>query len=326
MSLPDPALPYFSNHAFPVYAADVPSLSQAIERLYDLKVGLTSVQEGAPHERPHKPLLLLAVFDLLDEGLATPDRIVWCQELRDRFRVRFAVVRKHNDQCSPDLPFCHLAGDGFWLAVEEDGLTPVRRKIRSADLGCIHARFTDGFDTLVAIPENRRRMREAIVARYFPQHAATLLASDATSSDATPPSATLRDEEVVYGRSSAFRRKILEIYDHQCAACGLRIRLPEAYDVSFIDAAHLIPFAESRNDHPTNGLALCKNHHWAMDRSLIAPCPDRHWRVSPVLDARRSTGERELIELAGKPMLLPREEAFYPAEEFLRWRCERLSA
>ncbi len=26
-------------------------------------------------------------------------------------------------------------------------------------------------------------------------------------------------------------------------------------------ATHLIPFSESRNNHPTNGLALCKNHH-----------------------------------------------------------------
>jgi len=33
-------------------------------------------------------------------------------------------------------------------------------------------------------------------------------------------------------------------------------------------ATHLIPFSESRNDHPTNGLALCKNHHWAMDRVM----------------------------------------------------------
>ena len=36
-------------------------------------------------------------------------------------------------------------------------------------------------------------------------------------------------------------------------------------------ATHLIPFSESRNDHPTNGLALCKNHHGTMERNLIAP-------------------------------------------------------
>ena len=47
-------------------------LAAAIERLYDLNVGTTPLEEGAPHEKPHKPLLLLAIFDLLNEGLATP--------------------------------------------------------------------------------------------------------------------------------------------------------------------------------------------------------------------------------------------------------------
>ena len=308
----------------------VPSLPQAIERLYELNVDTTTKQnDGSPHEKPHKPLLLLAAFDLLDEGLAAPDRIPWCQALRDRFKARFEVVRKLNDQCSPDLPFLYLGGDGFWEPLLRDtaGIRPLDRTPLVGDFDCAFARFTDGFDILAALPENRRQMREALVARYFPQHAAALLpSSNRQSLIDNRQSNALREDAPEYGRSPAFRRKILEIYDHQCAACGLRIRLPAAYDVSFIDAAHLIPFAESRNDHPTNGLALCKNHHWAMDRNLIAPCPDRRWHVSRVLDARRSNGERELLDLAGKPLRLPRDEAFHPAEEFLRWRCARLSA
>lgn len=307
----------------------MPSLPQAIERLYDLNVGTTPVEDGPPHEKPHKPLLLLAVFDLIDEGLATSDRIPWCQELRARFKARFDVVRKHNDQCNPDLPFRYLAGDGFWQAFEADGSTPIRRDIRVSDLGQVHARFTDGFDLLVAFPENRHRMREALVTRYFPQHAAQLLPSSSfglPSAISHPPSSSLAEETPEFGRSPAFRRKILEIYDHQCAACGLRIKLPTARDVSFIDAAHLIPFAESRNDHPTNGLALCKNHHWAMDRDIIAPGPDHQWHVSRFVDPRRSNGERELRALSGQTLLLPQDPAFHPEPEGLRWRIHRLSA
>ena len=306
----------------------VPSLDQAIERLYDLNVGTTPVDEGPPHERPHKPLLLLAVFDLIDDGLATPDRIPWCPELRERFKARFEVVRKHNDQCNPDLPFRYLAGDGFWQAFETDGSTPIRREIRVSDLGKVHARFTDGFDLLVAIPENRRKVREALVSRYFPQHAAALLGpiSNRPSTISNRPSASLHEDELEYGRSPAFRRKILEIYDHQCAACGLRIKLPTARDVSFIDAAHLIPFADSHNDHPTNGLALCKNHHWAMDRNIIAPGPDHHWHISRFVDPRRSNGEEELKELSGNSVLLPQDPAFHPDATGLQWRLERLSA
>jgi putative restriction endonuclease len=305
-------------------------LAAAIERLYDLNVGTTPVQEGAPHEKPHKPLLLMAAFDLIDEGIATPDHIPWCQAIRDRFTARFNLVRKHNDQNNPDLPFRYLAGDGFWKPLEADGVTPVRREIRVSDIGQVFARFTDGFEFLVAIPENRRQMREALVARYFPHHAAALLSSSSPpqSSIPEPPSQRVAEDEPEFGRSPAFRRKILEIYDHQCAACGLRIKLPAAYDVSFIDAAHLVPFSVAPNDHPTNGLALCKNHHWAMDRNLIAPAPatNPYWLVSPVLDPRRSTGEADLLTLAGKSLLLPQDQAFHPDAGGLKWRCEQLIA
>lgn len=310
------------------------TLDQAIERLYDLHVGTTPVEEGSPHERPHKPLLLLAVFDLIDEGKATPERITWCQELRDRFTARFLLVRKHNDQNNPDLPFRYLAGDGFWQAFEGNGSTPIQREIRVSDIGKVFARFTDGFQYLVAIPANRQLMREALISRYFP-HLSQIKNSSRQSSATTDQQSSILDrqsnlhvaeEEPEYGRSPAFRRKILEIYDHQCAACGLRIRLPAGNDVSFIDAAHLIPFSESHNDHPTNGLALCKNHHWAMDRDILAPGPDLHWHVSKIIDPRRSNGEKELADLAGKSLLLPKDPAFHPDEAALGWRLEKLIA
>jgi putative restriction endonuclease len=97
-------------------------------------------------------------------------------------------------------------------------------------------------------------------------------------------------------------------------------------DLTFVDGAHLIPFWESRNDHPTNGLALCKNHHWAMDRFLLVPTPDRTWKVSPRLDARRSPGEEALMRLDGKPLLPPHDDAFLPDKAGLAWRAERLYA
>lgn len=303
----------------------MPKISQAIEKLYALQLGVTSEADGTRHERPHKPLLLLAVFDLLDAGLATPDRIPWCQELRDGFTRRFELVRKHNDGNTPENPFRYLQGDGFWAAWKKtsDGKHPLTSPPLVGDLGRVFAHFTDGFDILVSIPENRKIMREALVARYFPGQAEQLLGPIEADQPNEP---RLEDEPLEYGRDPAFRRKIIDIYDHQCAACGLRIRLPQAQDVSFIDAAHLIPFSESRNDHPTNGLALCKNHHWAMDRHLIAPGPDLTWHVSPVLDPRRSNGEEELFGLAKRAVLPPREAAFIPDQEGLIWRVGRLIA
>ena len=100
-------------------------------------------------------------------------------------------------------------------------------------------------------------------------------------------------------------------------------------DLTFVDAAHLIPFGDKElggNDHPSNGMALCKIHHWAMDQRVIAPAPDGQWHVSPILDARRSLGEAELRRLKDQPILLPHDEAFLPSQEALAWRLERLAA
>jgi putative restriction endonuclease len=243
-------------------------------------------------------------------------------ELRDRFTARFEVVRKLNDRNSPDLPFRHLSGDGIWQAFEPDGTTPLRHELRAADLGRVFARFTGGFERVAAVPAARSQLREAVVARYFPWTGSALL-------DATPRTAPLSEPKVAedapeYGRSAAFRKTFLSLYDHQCAACGLRILLPLGHHVSFIDAAHLLPWGEYRNDHPTNGLALCKNHHWAMDHGVIAPSPDHTWHVSRLLVAHRSSGETQLRQLAGQPVLLPRDPAFHPDPNGLAWRWERL--
>jgi putative restriction endonuclease len=278
--------------------------AEAIDRLYDLRPGTTPLAEGSPHERPHKPLLILAALDLIDEGLASAERIPWCQELRDRFSARFVRVRKHNDQNTPENPFLYLQSEGFWQSwIEENGnRMPLQSTPLVNQIGKVFARFAEGFEHLMSQPATRQLFREALISRYFPQ-----LRSDPTPKVESTSSLSLVAEDTPeYGRSSAFRRLVLDIYDHQCAACGLRIRLASG--------------------NPTNGLALCKNHHWAMDRDIIAPGPDLHWHVSKHLDPRRSNGEKELHELAGKSLLLPKDPAFHPQEEGLVWRRERLSA
>jgi hypothetical protein len=43
-------------------------------------------------------------------------------------------------------------------------------------------------------------------------------------------------------------------------------------------------------------------------------------------DPRRSNGEKELHELAGKSLLLPKDPAFHPNEKGLVWRSDRMTA
>ncbi len=306
------------------------NFTDAVEVLYNLNAGVIGTGAGR-HERPHKPVLLLAIFDALAEGRARPDLVPWSDWLRERFRRYFDLVKSHNDECSPENPFLYLRSDGFWMPVHATptGETPLAETpaARDLDTGRVLARFIAGWDVLVASPEYRMGFRDALVSRYFP-HARRAIAEEfiepsALGMPAEPAVAEELPEETAPGRSSAFRRRVLEIYDFQCVACGLRIWMPER-ELSFVDAAHLVPFAETRNDHPTNGLALCKNHHWALDQRLIAPDPSAIWRVSRHLEPRRSRGEEELVRLAGQPLLRPAEPAFAPERGGLEWRFARL--
>lgn len=265
--------------------------------------------------------MVLAALDAISAGVATPERIEWSAWLRDRFKGYFDVVHGANDSCTPENPFYYLKSDGFWEPMRVGAAGPSQLeappKAGDADSGTVYARFIPDWTLLVAEKISRSSIREAIIARYFPwcrERLGSLIGEGEVAATEIAPAA---------GRSAAFRRQVLEVYDFQCCACGLRILIPER-EITFVDAAHIVPFATSRNDHPTNGMALCKNHHWAMDQGLISPDSTRVWRVSLDLEPRRSKGEEELAGLGGRRMLLPSESAYAPDIRALEWRHSRL--
>lgn len=320
------------RHVRRMTAAPLSSIEDVVEKLYDLHVGVVGTEQGGRHERPHKPVLLLAVLDLIADGQATPEAVPWSSGLRERFRKYFSLVRARDDKDTPQYPFRYLQSDEIWWPTQDvDGRRIALEREPQAverDSGRVQAALTGGLERFVLTPSDRTRLRKALVARFFPEARERLepLYRDAVNPEVVADRVVNADESVQpqAGRKQGFRRKVLEIYDHQCTACGLRINVPNVPDGTFIDAAHLIPFSDSRNDHPTNGLALCKNHHWAMDRYLIAPAADGTWRTSPRLIAHRSDGERQIAELNGRRVLPPNDSAYQPSEAALRWRCERL--
>ena len=127
-----------------------------------------------------------------------------------------------------------------------------------------------------------------------------------------------------YARDTAFSRVVRAAYDYRCAACGLRVFLDDG--TILVDAAHIIPFSVSKDNDPRNGMALCRNHHWAMDKYLVAPTPANPrpvWRVSGDLD-RRIEGQTDLLSLDGTAVLQPRDARYHPREDTLKWRMEHL--
>jgi len=299
-----------------------------LERLYNLRR-----DKSGSHERPHKPALLLSIIDLLDHGIITRNEVPLSDELVATFKRYFAVVRRENDQPTIQNPYFHLCGDKFWQLVPaagerqiyQEGATSGAPSVAELRRRVVFGKFDDGIWGLLSEPVARHQLREALIARYFPEDRDKLTAITAAGHPVEPTSAL--GEQMPPGRDGAFRRTILEVYDYRCAACGVRVLLDQS--ISLVEAAHLIPFNVSRNDKPTNGMALCPNHHWAMDRHLIAPVPDSKkpagiWRVNEDPLDDRIEGQRDLVAIAGKSVIPPGEEKFYPALESLRWREEHL--
>lgn len=298
-----------------------------LDRIYNLRR-----DKRGSHERPHKPVLLLSIIHLLDRDVIKGNQIPLSAELVQTFRRYFSVVQQRDDQPSIENPFYFLSGDGFWQLVPAKDQPPsyvpgsVSGPKSVADLRrrVAYARFDDDLWGLLSEPVARHQLRAAIIARYFPEKRCEI---EALAGAARPfTGSTEVSEELPPGRDAAFRRIVLEVYDYTCAACGARLLVGGD---ALVEAAHIIPFSLGRNDKPTNGMALCPNHHWAMDRYLISPCPDsKHregvWRVSSRLDDR-IRGQRELFDLNGRPVIPPGEGKFLPAEEGLRWRQEKLA-
>ena len=117
----------------------------------------------------------------------------------------------------------------------------------------------------------------------------------------------------------AFRERVLNAYQRQCAFCRLK------HD-QLLDAAHIIPDTHPEG-HPvvSNGLSLCSIHHAAFDRYFIGLRPDYTIEVRRDLLTERDgpTLAHAIQGIHNKPISLPRDRNNYPASAGLMLRYEK---
>ena len=304
------------------------TLAQYLDRVIRLRTGVVG-----EHEKPHKPALMLAILSLLESGRLAENRITYDPELFELFSNYFKIVRTSRDALNMIDPFWRLRTDGLLehlpkpgneAAVSIQSNAPTVNQLHEMTRG---SKLPDELFDLLRDPSACAAVRQAIIGRYFARQsdAIELLAAQERAIGArerlleTSEGQALPDTAEPI-RDHAFRRVVLRAYDYRCAACGLRVVVD---DLVLVDAAHLIPWNVSRDDDPRNGMALCKNHHWAMDRSLIAPTPQLKWTINNRLDDRIE-GQRDLLDLQDRGLLLPRVDRFHPKSESLLWRFNNL--
>lgn len=115
--------------------------------------------------------------------------------------------------------------------------------------------------------------------------------------------------EIQRVRDQGFRRAIFNLYDHRCALCGIRMRTPEGHTV--VEAAHIVPWSESHDDLPTNGLCLCRLCHWSFDEGLMSVGKTYEVLVSDRVRIN-SNMPGHVLTLMDRPIFKPEKKRYWP--------------
>jgi putative restriction endonuclease len=287
------------------------------------------------HQAPHKPLLLLCVLDLFDSGEVSSNFIEITDDLTELFGRYWERVLAFGRPGNLALPFFHLRRDGFWHLLPKRENTSVGSQITSlARLReeVIGARLDEDLYILILSKENRDRLRSVLIETYFsPETRRPLVEQGAINLGAFVYSEellshpedpriqeTLPVEEAYRPgvRDQGFRRAVVTAYLHRCALCGMRVRTLDGHTA--VAAAHIVPWSETQDDRPANGMALCRMCHWVFDEGLVRVSSDYAISVSPQL-ATAGNLPGYLTNLEGRGIVGPSQKPFWPDTESLRW-------
>jgi len=291
------------------------------------------------HQAPHKPFLLLSVMDLIAQGSITQNFIEPSFELLDTFNTYFARFMPPGSKGNMAYPFPRLKTDGFWHLVPNPGYEDQiniefssMSKLREV---CAGARLDDELFQLLCDPETREQLRAVLIQTYFAPEIQPLVAEQGSINiaayeyaeellkevgefDASGEYEEERKRERI--RDQGFRRAIVTLYEHRCALCGIRMLTPDGHTV--VEAAHIIPWKESYDDRPTNGMCLCRLCHWSFDEGLMSVGKDYEVLVSARVRMDQNM-PGHMLTLTERQIFRPEDNIFWPGQDNLDWHRKR---
>ncbi|MDJ0726225.1 MAG: HNH endonuclease [Prochloraceae cyanobacterium] len=285
---------------------------------------------------PNKPVLLLSVIELIERGQIQRNRIYLSPELIATFLKFWHDLEI---QRNPDigLPFFHLRSDGFWHFKANPGfdyLESPQSKIKVRTVGSLSQAVEYVYlDTelfcLLTDPISRNELTLVLIDSWFANKTEQLersLSVDAFGNISEellkmggkvyqPEEVKTTDSQTRIVRDGAFRRMITSIYGYRCAFCGLKV-LNNLENI--VDGAHIKPFSKFYDNRISNGLSLCKNHHWAFDRLWFSLNDDYTIVVSDSL-FEDSPSATPMKAFHGKRLFLPKSPHYHPRLDAIAW-------
>jgi len=294
--------------------------------------------EATKRKAPHKPLLLLAVLDLVHRGVITSPFIAVSGdlvELNELFNLYWRRIIPLGQTSSIAFPFSRLNREPFWELVSQPGMTITPAIINNTSSVtylrkyALGAKLDEGMFRVMQSGEGREALREALLQSCFSPEAALLLREQSVINREAFDYSRLLEEKAhlplvkeileadsyrAAARDQGFRRIVVHTYDHRCALCGIRIVTPDGHTV--VEAAHIVPWRDTKNDDIRNGMALCKLCHWGFDWGMLG-VSDNYTVITSRSIGIDPNFPGPLQTLSGRSIIPPADRDVWPAREYL---------
>lgn len=332
-------------------------LAYYCQRFRELNVNRTERGEAL-----YQPILLLSVIDLIAQDVIKDQYIFITKELISTFNKYTGILintQNINNDKSPkislSLPFFHLQNEEhqFWhLDYKQEYYHSIQTnkkatndKIRKSiiQLGnYVNYAFIDEYlFYLIFNEDSRKELVDALVTRWFStseDSVENLLKANQSFQDSIQKEISKlsqgkrnENEQKFYFRKAAarnhvFGKAVVGLYDYKCAFCGLKVN--NSLSQNIVDGAHIEPFAISFNNEITNGVSLCKNHHWAFDKGWFSISDDYKIIVANDLQEKSPNAKRKMRDFNSETIILPdarkyAPDKYYPSHESLKWHRKK---
>jgi len=287
-------------------------------------------QGGTPSGKaPHKPVLLLSLIDLVEDLGLTENRIPIDNSLFERFKTNWALLVTTPNKCDITYPIIRLQNDGFWKVINRD-LSPLTKKPSSENQilkKISFGKFDDGLWQFLNQSNLRPLLRMVILDFYFQESKEKYLSERPAPSyiqefelevmgEEQAEYRSLLKQEQGFVRDWKFRNAVLRAYDFTCCISKLSFNPPQP----IIEACHIQTFADTGNNHITNGIPLCTNLHRAFDAGILSLNDNLEVLVKSKMEfEERYNSPYSIRQFEGGKIILPKNTSLYPSLEKLKW-------
>lgn len=258
----------------------------------------------------HKPLLLLLVIADVIHGKKNEFAFKDIEEHLKHLLSRYGL--KNTKSLKPEYPFVYLGSSPtLWKCSIDRSMLKHPDAVTRAEAMNGIGKLEDNFYAYLQDQEKAKAIIWQLIDSYWPEAYHQDIMRD-LGIDGIMNTVILQANEKPR-RGRLFVEEVLDHYERKCAICGQSIRLGDA--LIGIDACHVKPIQHFGDDHITNGMALCKIHHWALDRGAISISEDYQLLISPKLNGPRI--DEYFHQYAQGNIFTPRNTAYQLKEENL---------